>query len=187
MVHQGWSTCTKLSGEGMKLLKQLGEHSEEYKPLKKAYTECQKHISDLKHIQDFKELPDDKKLTQDSFDKYMAQVLSQQIICFSLIWHDDDALIFWFFKWLIPFCWTVPFQHVMSPNGRLLPVHSPSTNWWRGPKDNSKLSPTRRGMSLQEEGRWWPSFDSSRAFCPAACTPVKASIIFGLPLDRTMQ
>ena len=67
-------------------------------PLKKAYTECQKHISDLKHIQDFKELPDDKKLTQDSFDKYMAQVLSQQIICFSLIWHDDDALIFWFFK-----------------------------------------------------------------------------------------
>ena len=98
MVHQGLSTYTKPSGEGMKLLKKLGEHSDEFKPLKKAYTECQKHISDLKHIQDFKELPDDKKLTQDSFDKYMAQVLSQQIICFSLIWHDDDALIFWFFK-----------------------------------------------------------------------------------------
>ena len=58
----------------MKLIKKLGDRSEEYKPLKKAYTECQKHISDLKHIQDFKELPDDKKLTQEHFDKYMAQV-----------------------------------------------------------------------------------------------------------------
>ena len=94
ILTQGLSTCTKLSGEAMKLIKKLGDRSEEYKPLKKAYTECQKHISDLKHIQDFKELPDDKKLTQEHFDKYMAQVPQSTNHVF--FWHDDYALIICF-------------------------------------------------------------------------------------------
>lgn len=94
ILTQGLSTCTKLSGEAMKLIKKLGDRSEEYKPLKKAYTECQKHISDLKHIQDFKELPGDKKLTQENFDKHMAQVPQSTNHVF--FWHDDYALIICF-------------------------------------------------------------------------------------------
>ena len=77
LLNQAMDAESKLSGDAMRLMKQLDgdEQNDHYKNLKSQYKDSQQLLCALKHIHDFQEMPDSSLLSKETFDAQMQKAI----------------------------------------------------------------------------------------------------------------
>ena len=77
LLDQAIDAESKLSGDAMRLLKQLDgdEQNDHYKNLKGMHKDSQQLLCALKHIHDFHEMPNNSVLSKETFDAQMQKAI----------------------------------------------------------------------------------------------------------------